>query len=160
MTTPATDPATPPPAAAAAPAVAPATAEAPRPTGILRATAIIATIGVVVALLGLGLMFLPVQTPTQDCGTAIGFLLDGRVNELVSPTDPPKGTTPAEAKANNANPCRSRVADRTKPAAVLFGAGLVAAVGAAGTEIGIRTTWWLRRRRAHRARAASAAAPA
>ena len=122
---------------------------------ILRATAVIATIGVVVALLGLGLLFLPVQTPTQDCGTSIGFLLDGRVDELVNPDDPPKGITAAEARANNAEPCRDRVADRAKPAAVLFGAGMVAALGAAGTEVAIRTTGWLRRRRAARLPAGS-----
>lgn len=142
MTTSAAEPATAPPAAEPAPASA-----RPGPTGIFQATAIIATIGVVVALIGLGLLFLPVQTPTQDCGTSIGFLLDGRVNELVSETDPPAGITPAEAKANNASPCRSRVADRTKPAAVLFGAGMVAALGAATTEVAIRSTRRFRRRR-------------
>lgn len=115
---------------------------------MLAATAIIATVGVVVALLGLGLMLRTVTTPTQDCGTAIAFLLDGRINVFVSETDPPKGITPAEAKANNATPCRVRVADQTKPAAALFGAGMVAAIGAALTELVVRARGWLKRRKA------------
>jgi len=117
----------------------------PAHTGLLRATAVIATIGVVVALVGVAILLLPVQTPTQDCGTSLGYLLDGRVDVLVSETDPPAGITPAEAKANNANPCRERVADRTKPAAVLIGAGLVAALGAALVEGTIRFLTWRKR---------------
>jgi len=154
VTTSATDPATAPTPDAAEPAPA---AARPGPSGLFQATAIIATIGVVVALIGLGLLFLPVQTPTQDCGTSIGFLLDGRVNELVSETAPPAGITPAEAKANNAQPCRSRVADRTKPAAVLFVAGMVAALGAATTEVAVRATRWFRRRPPHPKRSAAKA---
>ncbi len=122
----------------------------PGPHGLLRATAVIATVGVVVALLGLVLLLVPVSTPTQDCGTSIGFLLEGRVNELVSETDPPRGVTPAEAKANNATPCRERVAGRTKPAAVLLGAGLVSAIGATLFEAALRTTAWMKRRRTAR----------
>lgn len=135
MTAPTTEPAMPPDEPPARPGS----------TGLTRATAIIATIGVVVALLGIGLLLRPVETPTQDCGTALGFLLDGRVNELVSETDPPKGITPAEAKANNASPCRDRVADAAKPAAVLFGAGLVAALGATIVELVVRFAAWRRR---------------
>lgn len=140
MTAPTTEPA-PPPVPAAAPA-------RPAATGILQATAIIATIGVLVALLGIAIMLLPVRTPTQDCGTALGFLLDGRVDQLVSEDNPPDGITPAEAKANNAAPCRERVADRTKPAAVLLGAGVVAALGAALAETTIRLVRRNKRRRA------------
>lgn len=125
----------------------PARPARPAPKGLLSATAVIATVGVVVSLIGLALMFRPVSTPTQDCGTTIAFLLEGRVNELVNEGDLPKGVTLAEAKANNAEPCRERVADAVKPAAVLFGAGMVAAVGAALTEVVVRSTAWLRRRR-------------
>lgn len=137
MTTSTTDPAPAPPAAP----------ERPAPQGLLRATALIATIGLVVALLGLGILLLPVSTPTQDCGTSLGFLLDGRVNQLVSETDPPQGITPAEAEANNARPCRERVADRAKPAGVLLVAGLVPAVLAATVEISVRCVAWWRRSR-------------
>jgi hypothetical protein len=115
---------------------------------VLRATAVVATVGVVMALAGLLLLLRPVQTPTQDCGTSLAFILGGRVNALVSETDPPKGITPAEAKANNARPCRERVAQRTKPAAVLFGTGLVAALGATAVEVALRGSAWVRRRRA------------
>ncbi|WP_421117963.1 hypothetical protein ACE2AJ_11130 [Aquihabitans daechungensis] len=148
MTTPTLDP---------APAPTPTDAR-PAPRGLLRATAVIATIGVVVALLGLVLLLRPVSTPTQDCGTSLAFLLDGRVNEFVSESDPPPGVTAAEAKANNDEPCRDRVAERTKPAAVLLGAGLVAAIGAAVVETAVRTTAWVRRRRARRS--ASESGPA
>jgi hypothetical protein len=123
----------------------------PAARGVLRATAVIATVGVVVALAGLLLLLRPVQTPAQDCGTSLAFILSGRVDVRVSETDPPKGITPAEAKANNAQPCRARVADRTRPAAVLFGAGLVAALGATTVEVSLRLGAWMRRRRAARA---------
>jgi hypothetical protein len=114
----------------------------------LRATAFVATVGVVVALVGIVLLMRPVSTPTQDCGTSLAFLLEGRDNQFVSETDPPKGITVAEAKANNADPCRSRVADRTQPAAVLFGAGLLAAIVATVVEISVRgVAWWKRSRR-------------
>jgi hypothetical protein len=149
VTRPAADDQQTPPDATARPAAA-VRAAPPRPHGLLAATAVIATVGVVVALIGLALLFRPVSTPTQDCGTSIGFLLDGRVNVFVSETDPPKGITPAEAKANNAEPCRDRVAQRTKPAAVLFGAGMVAAIGAALTEMAVRGRAWLRRRKQRR----------
>lgn len=143
------------PAAGAAPAVAPAVAPTvapatarPAPHGLLRATAIIATVGVVVALGGLVLLLRPVSTPTQDCGTSLAFLLGGRVDQFVSETDPPKGTTPAEAKANNARPCRERVADQAKPAGVLIASGLLAAIIAVAIEVAVRgTAWWRRRHR-------------
>lgn len=152
MTTPTADTAPTPAPDGPAPEAAPAR---PAPQGLLAATAVIATIGVVVALIGLALLLRPVQTPTQDCGTSLAFLLQGRVNVLVSETDPPEGITPAEAKANNAEPCRTRVAERTKPAAVLLGAGLLAAVGAALVETTVRGRGWLQRRKAHRSESAA-----
>lgn len=135
----------PPPPPAAAPVH-------PAPTGLLRATAVIATIGVVVALAGLVLLLRPVTTPTQDCGTSLAFLLEGRDNEFVSETDPPAGITKAEAKANNATPCRERVAERTEPAAVLLVAGLVSALLATTTEVAVRNIAWWKRSRAARHR--------
>lgn len=142
---------------------APTVTSAPRrpaPRGLLAATAVIATIGVVVALLGIVLLLRPVSTPTQDCGTSLGFLLDGRVNVFVSEDDPPAGITPEEARANNAEPCRDRVADRAGPALVLFSAGLVAAIIAAVVEGTVRISGWLRRRRARRAEVEAAPAAA
>lgn len=154
MTSPTADAPAPPPAPDAPAPAGPAPDAAPaRPAahGVVAATAVIATIGVVVALIGLGLMLRTVSTPTQDCGTSLAFLLQGRVNVFVSVDDPPEGITSAEAEANNAEPCRDRVADQVKPAAVLFVAGLIAAVGAALTEVVIRSVGWLRRRKAARA---------
>jgi hypothetical protein len=128
-----------------------ATADArPSPRGVLRATPVLATVGVVLALVGLALLLRPVHTPAQDCGTSLAFILGGRVDVQVSETDPPEGITPAEAKANNAQPCRHRVAEQVGPAAVLFGVGLVAALGAAAVEVALRLSAWLRRRRAAR----------
>jgi hypothetical protein len=150
VTTPTAEPAPTP----SAPAPARAAAR-PAPHGLLAATAAIATVGVVVAIIGLALVFRPVRTPTQDCGTAIGFLLDGRVNVFVSEDDPPEGITPAEARANNAEPCRDRVADRAKPAGVLFLAGLAVALIAAGVEGAVRLRAWLRARRLRRAAAST-----
>lgn len=122
----------------------------PAPTGLLRATAIAATVGVVVALVGLGLLLRPVETPTQDCGTSLTFLLEGRVDEFVSETDPPAGISAAEAKDNNTQPCRERVADQTAPAAVLLVAGMGSAVLAAIIEMTVRGIAWWRRRTARR----------
>ena len=114
----------------------------------MKVTAIVATIGVVVALVGLLSLLRPVSTPTQDCGTVAGFLLDGRSNVYIDPNDLPKGVTAAEAKANNAHPCRERVADQTKPGAVVLLGGLTVAVGAALVEMTARGLAWRRRRRA------------
>jgi hypothetical protein len=146
VSTPTAEPATPAPAAPAH-----GRADAPAPTGVLRVTAIIATVGVVAALLGLLLMLRPVTTPTQDCGTSIGFLLDGRVNEFVDEQDPPEGVTAAEAKANNADPCRDRVAERAKPAGILIAGGVLVALVATLVEVGDRGLAWRRRRRARSA---------
>lgn len=123
----------------------------PPPTRLFRATAIVATVGVLVALLGLGLLLRPVRTPIQDCGTQIGFLLDGRANEYADPNNPPKGLTGEEVEAINANPCRSRVADKAKPAGVLLLVGVGSASGAALTEMGVRGLGWRRRRTAKNA---------
>ena len=115
------------------------------PTRLQRTTAIVATIGVAVALIGLVTMLRPVQTPLQDCGTTLTFLLDGRVNEFGDPNDPPKGLTADEVTANNDRPCRVRVGAQAKPAGVLIAGGIVAAVGAGATEITARMVAWRRR---------------
>ncbi|WP_426574965.1 hypothetical protein [Aquihabitans sp. McL0605] len=146
MSAPTTDPASPP---ADEPAAAPApTVSHPRPTGLLRATAVVAFVGVIAAVLGFGLLLRSVSTPTQDCGTVIGFILDGRVNVFVDPADPPKGVTAAEAKANNDRPCRERVADQAKAPAIMLVSGLGIAFVAALVEVTHRSFLWRRRRRA------------
>lgn len=132
-------------------------AEAPIPT-LLRATALTATIGVVVALLGVALLLRPVHTPAQDCGTVAGFLLEGRTDVAVDPNQPPAGTTRAEARAHNRHPCRERVADAAKPGATLVLAGTAAALVALLVETVVRNGARHRRHRALRARHADAAA--
>jgi len=107
----------------------------------------VATIGVIAALIGLGLLLRPVETPVQDCGAPIAFLLDGRTNVGADPTAPPPGLTAADVRSNNERPCRVRVAEAAKPAGTLIAAGLVAAVGAALVESFARGFWWMRNRR-------------
>lgn len=119
----------------------------PAAPGIFRITPVVATVAVVVAVIGLVLMLRPVSTPTQDCGTAMGFILDGRSDVLVDRADPPTGVTAAEAEANNEAPCRTRVTDALKPGSVLFAVGFVVAIGATFAEAGARTWWWVRNRR-------------
>ena len=106
----------------------------PRRARRLEATAVLATLGVVVALIGLALSARPLATPTQDCGTAFTFLVAGRVNEFVDPGNPPTGVTRAEAEANNAEPCQERAANRAVPAAVAVVAGTGLGLLAAGLE--------------------------
>lgn len=121
----------------------PAPDDRPAPTGLLGIPALIALLGVLVAVAGLGLALVPVRTPTQDCGTPMAFLLRGRVDVLVDPVSPPTGITPAEAKANNARPCQQRSAARGLPALVLVLVGTTIGLIAATVEVTIR----LRRRR-------------
>ncbi len=111
---------------------------------LVRATAIMGFLGVLVALAGLAVGLRPLSTPTQDCGTAASFLLRGKVNVYVDPSDPPKGTTRAEAEANNAEPCQERAANRAKPAGALVVGGTLVGVIALLVE-------WVVRFRLHRA---------
>ena len=121
----------------------PAPDDRPAPTGLLRVPALLALLGVLVAVAGLSLSLVPVRTPTQDCGTPLAFLLRGRVDVLVDPVSPPTGITPAEATANNARPCQKRSAARGLPALVLVLVGSTIGLIAAAVELVIR----LRRRR-------------
>ncbi len=119
--------------------LAPPRAAAPlRGARAVRVTAIVALVGVLLALLGLGIGALPLQTQTQDCGTAASFLLDGRLNQLVDPANPPKAVTAAEAKANNAKPCQERAANRAWPAGILVVGGTLLALVALVVEVTIR----------------------
>ena len=110
----------------------------PPRAGILRGTAVVAAIGLVVALAGLGILGLPVHTPLQDCGTSITYLLDGRVDVAGDPAHPPAGATKADVLANNAKMCRPRVADRAKVAAPLLLGGLLVVIATAGVEASVR----------------------
>lgn len=114
-----------------------------------RTTAWVATIGVVVALVGIGLSLRPVATPTQDCGTTLAFLVEGRSNIYVDPNDLPDGVTASKAQANNELPCRERVADQAKPALILFTAGVLSALGALIVEATSRGWAWRKRARRH-----------
>ncbi len=121
----------------------PGVSSLPAPGVLVRVTAIVALVGVLVALLGIGLLLRPVTTPIQDCGTSLAFLLEGRVDETVNPDDPPPGVTRAEAEAGNARRCRERVADRAVPAGALAVGGTLVGAAAVVTELVVR----LRRRR-------------
>ena len=81
-------------------------------------TAWVALLGLVVAAVGAVVLLLPLSTPTQNCGTSAGFLLDGRVNVFVDPEAPPAGITKADALDNNAKPCQERAANRARPAGI------------------------------------------
>lgn len=126
--------------------------EAPEPpprTGLLRVAPLVALLGVVAALVGVGLVLRPLSTPTQDCGTALTFLLDGEPNQWVSVDDPPEGVTPEQARDNNEHPCQERAANQARPAAALAFVGTFVALVAAISEIAVRIA---DRRRQHRAR--------
>ncbi len=100
---------------------------------VVRIPAAVALVGVLVAVIGLASATRPLRSPTQDCGTALTYLVQGRVDEFVDPADPPTGVTRAEAEANNAHPCQERAGDRALPAGIAVAGGtavaLVAAVG-------------------------------
>jgi hypothetical protein len=111
----------------------------PRPAGRTHSvTVVIATVGVVLALAGLVWGTRPLETPTQDCGTSFSFLLDGRVDVFVDASNPPEGTTTAQAEANNAEPCQERAAARARPAGALVVGGTLAAALAAVVDLGVR----------------------
>ncbi len=114
----------------------------------VRTTAIVAFVGLVVALLALGYASLPLRTPTQDCGTALAFLLEGRSNELVDPNAPGDGFTTEEAVANSTRPCQERAAGRARRAGLPFLGGIMAASTAFMVEQVVRYRFRARARRA------------
>lgn len=119
--------------------VAAVTPVAPIPgSRAVRVTAIVALVGVLVALLGLFLGTRPLTTPTQDCGTPATFLLRGKQNVFVDPGNPPQGTTKAEAKANNDTPCQERAFNRALPAGILLVGGTLVALIALIVEWAVR----------------------
>ena len=112
---------------------------------VVRVTSVVAFIGIVLAVMGLALAARPLQTETQNCGTAGSFLLDGRVNEFVDPAQPPTGITSAEAKANNAQPCQERAANRAWPAGILVVGGTLVALLSLTSEFTVRAVAGRRR---------------
>lgn len=142
-----------PPPTVTTPAAAPSP---PRRRGVLRATAVVATVGVLVALVGVVVLALPVHAPLQDCGTTFTYLFDGKVDTLGDPAKPPKGHSSADVRANNAKTCHDRVVDKAKPAAVLLLGGLAVALAATATEMAARWRLSRRDRRPHAPRRPSA----
>lgn len=120
-------------------------------------TAWVALAGLVVAFIGMAVLLRPLRTPIQDCGTAIGFLLDGRVDEVANPDDPPEGTTEADVADNNAERCQERAANRARPAGVAVVGGTLIALIAVLVEIIVRWRWRVAARR--RRQQAGAAPP-
>lgn len=116
----------------------------------LRVPAVVTVVGLVVAAVGAVIGFWPLSTPTQDCGTAASFMIQGRVNVFVNPDNPPEGITPDEARANNAEPCQERAANRGLIALALVVGGALAGVVSVITEATIRLRSRLRWRRLHR----------
>ena len=133
------------------------TVQGPPGRRAVKITAIIALIGVVVSILALVYASLPLRTPTQDCGTAASFLIDGRVNEFPDPNDLPTGVTIDDVDGNARNPCQERAGNRALPAGIVFLLGLVIALGAAAVEFFVRLR--LARRARTRALALAAAPP-
>lgn len=134
----------------------PATAAAEVPTDVVvatppargsrfvRATAITALLGALLALAGIWVATRPVTTPVQDCGSAAAFLLDGRVDQLADPEDPPEGLTRAAVVDNNDRPCQERAAAQAGPGAVMIVAGT--ALGLLAGLVEALGRWWLRAR--------------
>ena len=128
----------------------PAAVSAPPPrTGLLRVAPLLALTGVLVALVGIGLVLRPLSTPTQDCGTALTFLLDGEPNQWVSVDQPPEGVSPDQARDNNEHPCQERAANQARPAGALVFLGTFVGLVAAISEIAVRN---VDRRRLRRSR--------
>ena len=104
----------------------------------VRVTAIVALVGILVALVGLFLGTRPLATSTQDCGTPATFLLRGKQNVFVDPGNPPKGTNKAEAEANNDTPCQERAFNRALPAGILVVGGTLVALISLLAEFAVR----------------------
>ncbi|MCB0977071.1 MAG: hypothetical protein KDB02_06390 [Acidimicrobiales bacterium] len=102
--------------------------------------------GIVAVLAGAWMATRTVETPVQDCGVAAVYLLDGRVDVLADPANPPEGLTAAQVKANNAEPCQERAANQARPGALLVLAGTAVGIVAALSETALRWRW---RRRRH-----------
>lgn len=108
---------------------------------LVTVTAAIALAGVAIAGLGMVLGLRPVQTPTQECGSAFGFILDGRVNQYVDVRNLPPGVSRSAALSNNETPCQERAANRARPAGILVVGGGLVGLAAAAVEALVRARW-------------------
>jgi uncharacterized membrane protein HdeD (DUF308 family) len=114
----------------------------------VRTTSRIAAVAALVALLGLLALLRPVSTPTQDCGLAGAFLLDGRTDVFIDPTDPPEGVTAEQAEDNNERPCRTRVVEVARVPALAVVVGTAVGLVAGLVEVVVRLS--ARQRARHR----------
>lgn len=121
---------------------------------MVRVPAIVAAFGLVIVLGGVFQATRTVETPLQDCGVAAAFLIDGRMNVVADPSNPPDGHTSADVRSNNDKPCQERAANQARPGAVAIVVGLFVISVAALSEVVFRRR--LRRRRL----AVAAAVPA
>lgn len=130
------------PSPAAGPSMVPvhtgSTAARPPGSTTVRITAVLALLGVLVAVGALVVATRPLSTPTQDCGTAATFLIEGRVNQFVDPTNPPAGIMPDEARANNEEPCQERAGNRALPTGIVLVSGALVALLALIVEFFVR----------------------
>ena len=105
------------------------------PDRVISATPVFAAIALVLIVVGAIVLAIPVENPkVQDCGTPAAFVLTGRPDVFVDPTNPPKGLTEAQARSANENRCQERVAARAVPGGILLAIGLVIGVVAAIVE--------------------------
>src|SRR5690625_2502205 len=121
-------------------------------SSLLQATAIAAFLGLIPIPAGLFTLTRPVSTPLQSCGSAGAFLLEGRVDQPVNPSDPPEGVTDEQIRDHLEHPCQERAANRARPAAAAIVAGLAIITVAGLTEVGVRWRRRVTRRRARHVR--------
>lgn len=121
--------------ASASPATDPAPHRRRWPDRVISTTPVFAALALALIVAGAIVLSIPVENPkVQDCGAPVVFVLTGRPDVFVDPTNPPKGMTEAQAEAANADRCQSRVADRAVPGGILVAAGLVIGLLAAIVE--------------------------
>jgi len=105
------------------------------PDRVISVTPVFAAIALVLIVAGAIVLAIPVENPkVQDCGAPAAFVLTGRPDVFVDPTNPPTGLTAAQARSANGNRCQERVAARAVPGGILAATGLVIGVVAAIVE--------------------------
>lgn len=120
---------------------------------------IVACLGLVLAAAGFVIGLQPLDTPVQDCGTAFGFLLDGRIDVIADPAAPPNGLRADQVEAANANRCQERAGNRARPALTMIVVGVAIGLTAASGEAIWRRVIHSRARRASRTLGTTAVTP-
>lgn len=115
---------------------------------LVRLTAWSAAIGLLLTLAGAWVATRTVATPVQDCGVAAAFLLDGRVDVIADPENPPAGLTAEQVEENNDSPCQERAANQARPGLLLVISGVGLGLVAFATETLTRWRWRRKRVRA------------